>query len=843
MKKLLVLLLFLPLLTNAKKFYFSSSGSDSYSVTQAQNPATPWFSLKKMEQMSRTAGVFQAGDTLAFKRGDVFANGYVNTFASMQWRNDGGTYWIAPSGTPDRPIVITNYGDTSLPLPNWLWPQAIYPVNSWCCTRPSRHVVCFTGVANIIIEGIQSNDFRMPESDKINPGYTGGWLIGEWSNSKLVNGVYVQGANNPNNRKYMVTNFKVRNCVFNNTQYGFSGIAAINSEFSYNTITNLKSTADTAGVNDVMAGAFEAVYGFNLNIHHNYIKGAWAKSGRISSTSGLGGVGFDIFNLKNSRIAYNTIIDCSGMFEIGNLDRLDSTAGAQYDTFAFNKIINTGGVGYLHGSVGSFIGNNHHLSIWNNVFISNNKDRQNGLGFGNDLYNDGQGFRPGTPNAWWFCRNPLSTFNPPNYPLRPTTNTTAGSNIVTVSNATGISVGSVAFANNDDLLGAAYQTVTVVSVNGNQLTLSVSCNRTTTTTNISYYLPLSDQTWSNPTNSAYANYGGTRAFIQYASDNTTYGSYIDTMIDSRNNILYWTTGIQALYDRNRFKRNSNIYCPLGSARYTTSVGSPLKTNERIITTAIFTDTTAIYPEDWNLRPVDTNYAYNAGVAVPNFTEDFAGNLITSSFIGLFGRGSTVQPCNFTYGQWSECVNGQQTRPYTFGPAGCTGQPPIDSIQRTCSIPCTFSYSDWSTCSNGTQTRTYTASPNGCDDTPPADSIQRTCTVPCSFQYASWSTCSNGVQVRDYTSYPSGCSETPPMDSIRRVCVNPPIVTILYYDDNRKSVFINSKQSGTMVIKNLLGSTVRTRYFQANGDWVNVRNLSSSTYVAMAYDKSIIFIKR
>jgi hypothetical protein len=315
------------------------------------------------------------------------------------------------------------------------------------------------------------------------------------------------------------------------------------------------------------------------------------------------------------------------------------------------------------------------------------------------------------------------------------------------------------------------------------------------------------------------------------------------MIDSRNNILYWTTGIQALYDRNRFKRNSNIYCPLGSARYTTSVGSPLKTNERIITTAIFTDTTAIYPEDWNLRPVDTNYAYNAGVAVPNFTEDFAGNLITSSFIGLFGRGSTVQPCNFTYGQWSECVNGQQTRPYTFGPAGCTGQPPIDSIQRTCSIPCTFSYSDWSTCSNGTQTRTYTASPNGCDDTPPADSIQRTCTVPCSFQYASWSTCSNGVQVRDYTSYPSGCSETPPMDSIRRVCVNPPIVTILYYDDNRKSVFINSKQSGTMVIKNLLGSTVRTRYFQANGDWVNVRNLSSSTYVAMAYDKSIIFIKR
>ena len=52
-----------------------------------------------------------------------------------------------------------------------------------------------------------------------------------------------------------------------------------------------------------------------------------------------GGVAFDIFNLKNSRIAYNTVIDCSGMFEIGNLDALDSTSGAQYDTVAFNKVI------------------------------------------------------------------------------------------------------------------------------------------------------------------------------------------------------------------------------------------------------------------------------------------------------------------------------------------------------------------------------------------------------------------------------------------------------------------------------------------------------------------------
>lgn len=680
------LLLALVLFTNqtfSRKFYFSSSsGSDTYTTTQAQNPATPWASLKKMEQMSRTSGVFQPGDTLAFKRGDVFANGYVNNFASMQWRNDGGTYWIAPSGTPQSPIVITNYGDQSLELPNWLWPQTTYPVNAWCCTRPARHVVCFTGVSNIIIEGIQSNETRQP-MDKVNPGFTGGWLIGEWTNSKIVNGVYVQGANDPNNRKYMVTNFKVRNCNFNNTQFGFSGISAINSEFAYNKITNLRSTTDTAGVNDVMAGAFEALSGFNLNIHHNYIKGAWAKSGRISSTSGLGGVGFDIFNLKNSRIAYNTVIDCSGMWEIGNLDRYDSTSGAQYDTFAFNKVINCGNMGYLHGSSGSFVGNNHHISVWNNVFVSNNKDRQNGPGFGGDPYNDGFGFAPGNPNAWWFCRNPLSTWNQD--PRTPTTTTVAGSNIITVSSSTGISIGSVAFANNDDLLGTAYQTVTVTAINGNQLTLSVNCTRSTTTTNISYYLPVSDQTWSCPLNSAYANYGGTRAFIQYATDNTTFGSYIDTLIDSRNNILYWTTGIQAVYDRNRFKRSNNIYAPIGSARYATAVGSPLRNTERIITTRIFRDTSDQTVDNWDLHPVDTSYAYTTGSSTPGFIVDFDGRPITQPFIGLYTK-LTVLPidsCRFTYGQWNACNGVFQTRPYTSTPSPCVGVPPMDSIQRSC----------------------------------------------------------------------------------------------------------------------------------------------------------------
>ena len=42
-------------------------------------------------------------------------------------------------------------------------------------------------------------------------------------------------------------------------------------------------------------------------------------------------------------------------------------------------------------------------------------------------------------------------------------------------------------------------------------------------------------------------------------------------------------------------------------------------------------------------------------------------------------------CVFTYGTWSTCSNGVQTRAYSTSPAGCTGVPPADSIQRTCTV--------------------------------------------------------------------------------------------------------------------------------------------------------------
>lgn len=255
MRKLLLLsgFLLLTIFAQARKFYFSSSiGNDNYTIAQAQNQVTPWRTLSKLTSLTTgTNGpnVFKPGDTLLFRRGDVFYGNPNDNYCTAYWWNKDA-YWTAPSGTPDNPIVFTNYGDSSLALPNWLHPRSYYPKSFWPNTRESRGIIKFAGVHDIIIDGIQSNDFRLSENDKANPGYSGGWLIGEWSRG--TSGGLKNSYNDPSRRINMVTRFVIRNCVFNNTMYGIQEFAGIDSKVTNCRFTNFRSTADTAGVNDVM---------------------------------------------------------------------------------------------------------------------------------------------------------------------------------------------------------------------------------------------------------------------------------------------------------------------------------------------------------------------------------------------------------------------------------------------------------------------------------------------------------------------------------------------------------------------------------------------------------------
>lgn len=82
----------------AAKYYFStSSGDDSRSAAQAQNPDTPWKSVSKLNSIFRS---LKPGDEILLKRGDVFY----------------GTINISRSGTSSSPIVIGAYGSGPKPV-------------------------------------------------------------------------------------------------------------------------------------------------------------------------------------------------------------------------------------------------------------------------------------------------------------------------------------------------------------------------------------------------------------------------------------------------------------------------------------------------------------------------------------------------------------------------------------------------------------------------------------------------------------------------------------------------------------------------------------------------------
>ncbi|MCC5939721.1 MAG: right-handed parallel beta-helix repeat-containing protein [Lunatimonas sp.] len=98
---LVLIVLLLGLTTNATQavnYYFSSSsGNDSRTAAEAQNPNTPWRSIDKLNAIFSS---LRPGDAIYFRRGDVFF----------------GTIHIDASGSRTNPITIGAYGSGSKPI-------------------------------------------------------------------------------------------------------------------------------------------------------------------------------------------------------------------------------------------------------------------------------------------------------------------------------------------------------------------------------------------------------------------------------------------------------------------------------------------------------------------------------------------------------------------------------------------------------------------------------------------------------------------------------------------------------------------------------------------------------
>jgi parallel beta-helix repeat protein len=103
MKKILTTLIVFLLafyFSNATNYFFSTTdGDDSRTNTQAQNSATPWKTLTKLNSIFST---LQPGDHIFFKRGDVFTGNIV----------------VNKSGTSGNPITLGAYGSGARPVIN-----------------------------------------------------------------------------------------------------------------------------------------------------------------------------------------------------------------------------------------------------------------------------------------------------------------------------------------------------------------------------------------------------------------------------------------------------------------------------------------------------------------------------------------------------------------------------------------------------------------------------------------------------------------------------------------------------------------------------------------------------
>lgn len=143
--------LLLSLTSNANSYYFSASGNDSYSSSQAQNPATPWQSIAKLNSFFNN---LNPGDNIYFNRGETFY----------------GSIVVSKSGTTGSPISISAYGSGNNPVITGLT-----SLSSWTSIGNGIYMASAFGVKNTVnlvtLNGKPQQIGRYPNADAANGGY------------------------------------------------------------------------------------------------------------------------------------------------------------------------------------------------------------------------------------------------------------------------------------------------------------------------------------------------------------------------------------------------------------------------------------------------------------------------------------------------------------------------------------------------------------------------------------------------------------------------------------------------------------------------------------------------
>jgi hypothetical protein len=295
----------------SRKFYVSQSGSDSYTVTQAQNPATPWKTLSKVS--SNIAN----GDSALFAKGSRFS----------------GTITIQSKSN----IYFGVYGSGADPL-------------FWGTGSTIGVLVTLRASSNITFYGWNISDTTISFTDRT-------------AQAKIQ--TVFQLENSSSNNVF-------RKCTMDRIGYGaYFNVGCNTNTMDSCNIGNLRMIRNTpTSVNpDDDYGGVPVQFSSRNNIFtNNYLHDCYS----VSYDYGYDGGGVEFFEegdtIKGNIVKYNTFYDCNGAFEFGSSPNGIAGNPQVDNVIAYNKIINSSSLWYINNN-GQYKTKVTNLQFYNNVII------------------------------------------------------------------------------------------------------------------------------------------------------------------------------------------------------------------------------------------------------------------------------------------------------------------------------------------------------------------------------------------------------------------------------------------------------------------------------------------
>ena len=312
MKKILLMLVIIlsTISTQARKFYFNASGSDSYTTTQAQNPATPWKTLAKVSSVAN-------GDSALFAKGSRFSGSM-----TLQSRSN---------------IYFGTYGTGADPL-------------FWGNGSTISQLFTLRGCTNITFYGWNISDTTISNTDRL-------------VQAKIQTVFKIESSS---------TGIVIRKCRMDRIGYGaYITSSSRGQTMDSNDIGNLRmirNTPTSVNNDDDYGGVPVQISSRNNIFTNNYLHDCWSQSYDYGNDGG----GVEFFEegdtIKGNRIMYNTFYDCNGTFEFGSSP--NGVAGnPQVDNIiAYNKIINSSSLFYIN-NLGQYKTEVRNLQFYNNIIV------------------------------------------------------------------------------------------------------------------------------------------------------------------------------------------------------------------------------------------------------------------------------------------------------------------------------------------------------------------------------------------------------------------------------------------------------------------------------------------